>query len=354
MPTGRRSGSFEGAACPNGRGGAVAELTIKAVALGIILSAVLCAANVYLGLMAGMTVSASIPAAVISMGILRALSRRTGVLENNMVQTIASAGESIAAGVIFTVPALVMAGLWTEFRFLPTLFIGILGGGLGVLFMIPLRRTLIVEDRDLAYPEGVACAEILRTGERGGRDEATKVFILTLASVTGGTKALELTRSALKSGNRRLRDRAVQSLVRWPDSRAVAVLMDLARSAPEEKTRILAVRGYISVADRERNERKRVKMYKDVRELVKRVDEKKLIVSKLGNVREAGAIAMLSAYMDDPEVKNEAAMAAVNLVNRVRRGSRPELRALMQKVMESTTNKGVINRAKGALRKLGR
>jgi putative OPT family oligopeptide transporter len=136
--------------------------------LGLILSAVLCAANVYLGLMAGMTVSASIPAAVISMGILRALSRRTNVLENNMVQTMASAGESLAAGVIFTVPALVMAGLWTEFRFLPTLFIGILGGGLGVLFMIPLRRTLIVEDRDLAYPEGVACAEILRTGERGG------------------------------------------------------------------------------------------------------------------------------------------------------------------------------------------
>lgn len=146
----------------------MAEFTIKAVVLGIILSAVLCAANVYLGLMAGMTVSASIPAAVISMGILRALSRRTSVLENNMVQTMASAGESIAAGVIFTVPALVMAGLWTEFRFFPTLFIGILGGGLGVLFMIPLRRTLIVEDRDLAYPEGVACAEILRTGERGG------------------------------------------------------------------------------------------------------------------------------------------------------------------------------------------
>ena len=153
---------------PAGGAGAVAELTVKAVVLGLVLSAVLCAANVYLGLMAGMTVSASIPAAVISMGILRALSRRTGVLENNMVQTIASAGESLAAGVIFTVPALVMAGLWTEFRFLPTLFIGILGGGLGVLFMIPLRRTLIVEDRDLAYPEGVACAEILRTGERGG------------------------------------------------------------------------------------------------------------------------------------------------------------------------------------------
>ena len=185
-------------------------------------------------------------------------------------------------------------------------------------------------------------------------DDETKMFVLGLASKTGGTKALELTRSALKSGNRQLYDRAVRSLGGWPDSRATADLMDLARNAPEEKTRILAVRGYITVADRERNDRKKVKMYQDIRGLVKRADQKKLIVSKLGNVREAGAIAMLSAYMDDPQVKNEAAMAAVNLVNRIRRGSRPELRALMQKVMTSTTNRGVINKAKGALKKLGR
>ncbi|MHC4202573.1 MAG: hypothetical protein ACYSU0_21485, partial [Planctomycetota bacterium] len=198
-----------------------------------------------------------------------------------------------------------------------------------------------------------ACFEAA-AGHYDRADEATKIFILTLASTTGGTKALELTRSALKSGTRRLRDRAVQSLVRWPDWRAAAVLMDLARSAPEEKTRILAVRGYISVAERERNERKRVKMYQDVRELVKRADEKKLLVSKLGNVREASAVPILSAYLDDGEVKNEAAMAAVNLVNRIRRGRKPELRALMQKVIDTTTNKGVANRAKGALKKLGR
>lgn len=185
-------------------------------------------------------------------------------------------------------------------------------------------------------------------------DEATKMFVLSLASLTGGTKALELTRSALKSGNKRLYDRAVRSLGGWPDGRAVADLMDLARNAPEEKTRILAVRGYITVADRERNDRKKIKMYQDVRGLVKRAEEKKLIVSKLGNVRDAGAIAMLSAYMDDPQVKNEAAMAAVNLAGKIRRGSRPELRALMKKVMASTTNRGVINKAKGALKKLGR
>jgi HEAT repeat protein len=198
-----------------------------------------------------------------------------------------------------------------------------------------------------------ACFEAA-AGHYDRADEATKVFILTLASATGGTKALELAKSALESGNRQLRDRALQSLVRWPDWRAAPVLMDLARSAPEEKTRILAVRGYISVADRERNERKRVKMYKDIRDLEKRVDEKKLIVSKLGNVRDASAIPMLSAYLDDAEVKNEAAMASVNLVHRIRRGSRSELRALMQKVMESVTNKGILNKAKGALKRLGR
>jgi HEAT repeat protein len=185
-------------------------------------------------------------------------------------------------------------------------------------------------------------------------DETTKIFILTLASVTGGTKALELTKSALKSGNRQLRDRALQSLVRWPDWRAAAVLMDLARSAPEEKTRILAVKGYISVADRERNERKRVKMYQDVRELVKRAEEKRLLVSKLGNVKDPRAIPILSAYLDDGEVKNEAAMAAVKIAGKIRRGSRRELRALMEKVIASTTDKGLVNKAKGALKRLGR
>lgn len=146
----------------------IPEFTIKAIVIGIILGSLLTAANTYLGLYAGMTVSASIPAAVLSMGILRGLFRKGTILENNMVQTIASAGESIAAGAIFTIPALVITGVWTEFKFWPTMLIAVFGGMLGVLFMIPLRRALIVEEQELIYPEGVACAEVLEVGERGG------------------------------------------------------------------------------------------------------------------------------------------------------------------------------------------
>jgi putative OPT family oligopeptide transporter len=142
------------------------EITIKGLVLGIILAAVLAGANAYLGLFAGMTVSASIPAAVISMGVLR-LFRRSNILENNNVQTCASAGESLAAGVIFTMPALVLLGAWTRFNFVQTALIAGLGGVLGVLFTVPLRRALIVE-QPLQFPEGVACAEVLETGERGG------------------------------------------------------------------------------------------------------------------------------------------------------------------------------------------
>jgi putative OPT family oligopeptide transporter len=146
----------------------IAEFTLKAVMLGVVLAAVLTAANVYLGLLAGMTVSASIPAAVISMGILRGLLKKGTILENNIVQTMASAGESIAAGIIFTIPALVILGIWKNFQFWPTFFVGVLGGFLGILFMIPLRKVLIVEEKELTYPEGVACAEILETGQKGG------------------------------------------------------------------------------------------------------------------------------------------------------------------------------------------
>ena len=146
----------------------IPEFTAKAIITGVILGALLTAANTYLGLYAGMTVSASIPAAVLSMGILRLFFRKVTILENNTVQTIASAGESIAAGAIFTIPALVITGVWTGFRFWPTLLIAVFGGMLGVLFMIPLRRALIVEEQELIYPEGVACAEILEVGERGG------------------------------------------------------------------------------------------------------------------------------------------------------------------------------------------
>ncbi len=142
------------------------EITVKAVILGVVLAVVLAGANAYLGLFAGMTVSASIPAAVISMGVLR-FFKRSNILENNIVQTCASAGESLAAGVIFTVPALVLLGTWRHFDFLQTTLIAGFGGILGVLFTVPLRRALIVED-PLQFPEGVACAEVLETGERGG------------------------------------------------------------------------------------------------------------------------------------------------------------------------------------------
>ncbi len=150
-------------------GDSVPETTVRAIALGLVLAVVLGAANAYLGLYAGMTVSASIPAAVISMAILRGLLRTGTILENNIVQTIASTGESLAAGVIFTVPALVLVGVWQDFEFWPTTLITMLGGLLGVIFMIPLRRAMIVERPDLSYPEGVACAEVLRAGDTGGR-----------------------------------------------------------------------------------------------------------------------------------------------------------------------------------------
>ena len=142
------------------------EFTIRAIILGIVLSIILGAANVYLGLYAGMTVSASIPAAVISMALLRALFHNTTVLENNIVQSMASAGESLAAGVIFTVPALLLVGIWKNFEFWPTTLIAITGGVLGVVFMIPLRRVMMNRP-DLKYPEGVACAEVLTAGDRG-------------------------------------------------------------------------------------------------------------------------------------------------------------------------------------------
>lgn len=142
------------------------EITLKAVILGFILSAILAGANAYLGLKVGMTVSASIPAAVISMAILR-FFRESNILENNIVQTSASAGESLAAGAIFTLPALIMLHYWQGFPFLATMAITLTGGILGVLFTIPLRRALIIE-ADLQFPEGVATAEVLKAGSEGG------------------------------------------------------------------------------------------------------------------------------------------------------------------------------------------
>lgn len=146
----------------------IREFTFRALLLGLLIGTVLTAANTYLGLYAGMTVSGSIPAAIISISILRGLLREGTIHENNIVQTIASAGEAVAAGVIFTIPALIVTGVWSDFPFWKVSLIGLLGGLLGILFMIPLRRVLIVEDKNLVYPEGVACARVLEAGDSGG------------------------------------------------------------------------------------------------------------------------------------------------------------------------------------------
>ncbi len=139
------------------------QLTLRAVGLAIVLAMILAAANTYLGLFAGMTIASAIPAAVVSMAVLRLLGGG-GILENNIVQTGASAGSSIASGVIFTIPALVILGFWQDFRYSWVLAIAGLGGLLGVLFSVPLRRALIV-DQKLAFPEGQAAAEVLKAGE---------------------------------------------------------------------------------------------------------------------------------------------------------------------------------------------
>ena len=165
----------------------VPEFTVTAVLIGIILAIVFGAANAYLGLLVGMTVSASIPAAVISMGIIRVILRRDSILENNLVQTIGSAGESLAAGAIFTLPALF---LWAEegkieFPSIMTIFlIALFGGVLGVCFMVPLRQALIVEEHGtLPFPEGTACAEVLLAGEEGGAKAGTVFTGLGIAAV---------------------------------------------------------------------------------------------------------------------------------------------------------------------------
>ena len=153
------------------------EFTVTSIIMGVILAIVFGAANAYLGLRVGMTVSASIPAAVISMGVIRVIMKKNSILESNMVQTIGSAGESLAAGAIFTMPALF---LWAEEGLcdMPSLveitLIALCGGVLGVLFMIPLRNALIVKEHaTLLYPEGTACADVLLAGEEGGSNAST-------------------------------------------------------------------------------------------------------------------------------------------------------------------------------------
>ena len=155
------------------------ELTVTSIVMGIILAVVFGAANAYLGLRVGMTVSASIPAAVISMGVIRVLMKKNSILESNVVQTVGSAGESLAAGAIFTLPALFLwaaEGVMDKPGILEITIIALLGGLLGVFFMVPLRNALIVKEHGvLPYPEGQACAEVLLAGEEGGAN-ATTVF----------------------------------------------------------------------------------------------------------------------------------------------------------------------------------
>ena len=165
----------------------VSEFTFASIFIGIILAVIFGGANAYLGLRVGMTVSASIPAAVISMGIIRVILRRDSILENNMVQTIGSAGESLAAGAIFTMPVLFMwaaEGSTEVPAFLEIALIALCGGVLGVLFMVPLRSALIVKEHGkLPYPEGTACAEVLLAGEQGGAKSGTVFAGLGIAAV---------------------------------------------------------------------------------------------------------------------------------------------------------------------------
>ncbi|MGN1316756.1 MAG: OPT family oligopeptide transporter [Acutalibacteraceae bacterium] len=153
------------------------EITVTSIVMGIILAVVFGAANAYLGLRVGMTVSASIPAAVIAMGVIRIIMRRNSILESNLVQTIGSAGESLAAGAIFTLPALFLwaaEGKMDKPDLVEITLIALIGGLLGVFFMIPLRNALIVKEHGvLPYPEGTACAEVLLAGENGGANAST-------------------------------------------------------------------------------------------------------------------------------------------------------------------------------------
>lgn len=156
------------------------QMSVRAVVLAIVLAMLLAAGNAYIGLFAGLTIASAIPAAVISMAVLRVLGN-SGILENNIVSTGASAGCSIASGIIFTLPALVFLGVWQEFDYWWVLAIGGLGGLLGVLFSVPLRRSLIVE-QNMSFPEGQAAAEVLRTGDNPGQG----VKILGGAAAAGG------------------------------------------------------------------------------------------------------------------------------------------------------------------------
>lgn len=163
------------------------EITVTSILMGVILAVVFGAANAYLGLRVGMTVSASIPAAVIAMGVIRVVMKKNSILESNIVQTVGSAGESLAAGAIFTLPALFLwasEGVMDKPSIVELTLIALLGGVLGVLFMVPLRNALIVKEHGtLPYPEGTACAEVLLAGEEGGANASTVFAGMGFAAV---------------------------------------------------------------------------------------------------------------------------------------------------------------------------
>ena len=194
----------------------ISELNIKVIIIGILLSIIMGAANVYLGLKAGMTVSASIPASVVGMLILKYINKlskkenENSILEANQIQTAASAGESLAAGIIFTMPALIIIGVWQEFDMILTTFIAFTGGLLGILFMIPMRQVFIVKNKEnLQFPEGLACASILKAGQKSQNSNNAKLIITGaiigaafkgLISFTGILKGV--LESAIVVGNR--------------------------------------------------------------------------------------------------------------------------------------------------------
>ena len=161
------------------------ELNLRTILIGLILSVIMGAANVYLGLKAGMTVSASIPAAVLGMLVLRMISKKSSILEANQIQTAASAGESLAAGIIFTMPALIIIGVWNEFDMVLTTVIAFTGGLLGILFMIPMRKVFIVSNvENLKYPEGIACTSVLEAGQENS--DSKDAISIVQGSLIGG------------------------------------------------------------------------------------------------------------------------------------------------------------------------
>ncbi|WP_153558823.1 OPT family oligopeptide transporter [Roseimaritima sediminicola] len=181
-PSGQRlsqsTGSEPDSLPPAGQGWGGGELTVRVIVLGLTLAVVMGAANVYVGLKAGMTVSASIPAAVMAMLLFRLLFRRSSIREANQVQTCASAGESLAAGIIFTMPAMILIQYWQSFDFWTVTLVALTGGLLGILFMIPMRRVFVVDNEDLPYPEGIACAAVLKAGEGDSTQQSAAYGLL--------------------------------------------------------------------------------------------------------------------------------------------------------------------------------